>query len=246
MDVFFEIHQGLPQEAPGSEDSTRRALSLVSSLPAGPSILDVGCGPGRQTLILARETDGVVTAVDNHQPYLDELQTRASEQGFDERIAAQCCSMEDMGFDDASFDLIWAEGSIYIIGFQKGLTSWRRFLRPQGHMAVTELTWLVDSGPEEATRFFGEAYPAMQNLAGNRQTIQQSGYSLIDTFTLPESAWWDGYYGPMEKRISELREKYSKDPAIVETLDAEQKEIDLYRRYSDTYGYVFYVMRKDP
>lgn len=246
MDVFFAIHQGLPQEAPGSEGSTMRALSLVPSLPARPKILDVGCGPGRQTLILARETGGEITAVDNHQPYLDELQTRAQNQGLDDRIRTECRSMDDMRFDDASFDLIWAEGSIYIIGFQSGLASWRRLLRPEGSMAVTEVSWLVDSPPEEVTSFFAEAYPAMQTVAGNTEMILESGYSLVDMFTLPESAWWDGYYGPMEKRIAELREKYSGDTAALEALAEEEKEIDLYRRYSDTYGYVFYVMSKSP
>ncbi len=242
MDVFFAIHQGLPQEAPGSEASTIRALSLVPRLPARPKVLDVGCGPGRQTLILAQETGGEITAVDNHQPYLDELLARAEKQGLDERIITECCSMDDMRFDDVSFDLVWAEGSIYIMGFQEGLTSWKRFLRRDGSMAVTELSWLVDSPPEEVKSFFGEAYPAMQTVARNTEMIRESGYSLIDTFTLPESAWWDGYYGPMEKRISELREKHSQEPAILEVLDGEQKEIDLYRRHSDTYGYVFYVM----
>ncbi len=246
MDVFFEIHKGLPQEAPGSEASTMRALSLVPHLPARPKVLDVGCGPGRQTLILARETGGEITAVDNHQPYLDELLTRAEKQGLDERIITECGSMDDMRFDDASFDLVWAEGSIYIMGFQKGLGSWRPFLRPDGAMALTELSWLVDSPPEEVQVFFGEAYPAMQTVAGNGELIRESGYSLIDTFTLPESAWWDGYYGPMEKRISELRREYSQDTAILEVLDGEQKEIELYRRHPNTYGYVFYVMSKSP
>ena len=207
-----------------------KALSLVPGLPARPKVLDVGCGPGRQTLILARETGGEITAVDNHQPYLDELLTRAEKQGFDERIATECCSMDDMRFDDVSFDLVWGEGSIYIMGFQKGLISWRRFLRRDGSMAVTELSWLVDSPPEEVKSFFEEAYPAMQTVARNTEMIRESGYSLIDSFTLPESAWWDGYYGPMEKRISELREKHSPEPAILEVLDGEQKEIDLYRR----------------
>ncbi len=242
MDVFFAIHQGLPQEAPGSEASTIRALSLVPRLPARPKVLDVGCGPGRQTLILAQETGGEITAVDNHQPYLDELLARAEKQGLDERIITECCSMDDMRFDDVSFDLVWVEGSIYIMGYQEGLTSWKRFLRREGSMAVTELSWLVDSPPEEVKEFFREAYPSMQTVSRNMELIRESGYSLIDTFTLPESAWWDGYYGPMEKRISELREKHSPEPAILEVLDGEQKEIDLYRRYSDTYSYVFYVM----
>jgi ubiquinone/menaquinone biosynthesis C-methylase UbiE len=244
MDVFFEIHKGLPQEGPGSEASTMKALSLVPRLPRRPKILDVGCGPGRQTLILARETGGNITAVDNHQPYLDELERRAEERGFAERIVTKRCSMEDMSFDEGSFHLVWAEGSIYIMGFRNGLTAWRRFLKPDGALAVTEASWLVDSPPEDVKTFWQEAYPAMQTVAGNTEIIKESEYSLVDTFTLPESTWWDGYYTPMEKRIAELRRKYSNDPTIIETLDAEQKEIDLYRRHSGSYGYVFYVLRK--
>ena len=86
----------------------------------------------------------------------------------------------------------------------------------------------------------------MQTIAANRRIVADAGFSIIEDFTLPESAWWDGYYGPMEKRISELREKYRDEPALLEVLDGEQKEIDLYRRYADTYGYVFYVMTKSP
>ena len=244
MDVFFEIHKDLPQEAPGSEESTLKALSLVTDLPARPSILDVGCGPGRQTLVLVRETGGKLVAVDNHQPYLDELLRRAKQLNLASSISTQCCAMEEMAFDDGTFDLIWAEGSIYIMGFENGLRAWRRSLKPGGAMAVSELSWLTDAPSSETKAFFEEAYPAMNTIARNTEMIQKSGYELIDTFTLPESAWWDGYYGPMEKRISELREKHSEEPAALETLDQEQKEIDLFRNHPNEYGYVFFVMRR--
>src|SRR5512143_1497178 len=127
--VFFEIHSGLPREGPGDEASTLRALRLIRDLPAAPEILDVGCGPGAQTLVLAGATKGFVTAVDNHAPFLDELRGRASRAGLAERVRAVEASMFELPFEDAAFDLIWSEGAIYQMGFDHGLRSWRRFLR---------------------------------------------------------------------------------------------------------------------
>ncbi|MGH9462974.1 MAG: class I SAM-dependent methyltransferase [Vicinamibacteria bacterium] len=245
MDVFFEIHRGLPQEGPGSDAATLEALSCVGPLPTPPRILDIGCGPGRQTLCLAEKTGGHITAVDTHQPYLDELLRRAKEKGIADRITAVRRSMDALSFEEGTFDLIWAEGSIYVMGFAEGLRDWRRFLRLEGAMVVTELCWLVDSPPEEARSFFQVAYPAMRSVAENTHIINKAGYSIIAVFLLPESAWWDDYYTPMEERISDLKRRYVSEPAILETLREEQKEIDLYRRYSNAYGYVFFIMSKN-
>ena len=35
-------------------------------------------------------------------------------------------SMLSLDYPDESFDLVWAEGSIFIIGFDQGLEDWRR------------------------------------------------------------------------------------------------------------------------
>ena len=40
-----------------------------------------------------------------------------------------------------------------------------------------------------------------------------------------------------------LREKYRANIEAMSVLEMEQKEIDLFRKYSNYYGYVFYVMR---
>ncbi|MFB2935815.1 class I SAM-dependent methyltransferase [Aerosakkonemataceae cyanobacterium BLCC-F154] len=244
MNIFLELHNNMPREGPGDMASTTKALSLIPNLPKNPQILDIGCGPGMQTLALAQITKGQITAIDNHQPFLDELQQRAAQENLSSHIITQNCSMFSLDFQPESFDLIWSEGAIYIMGFQEGLQSWHRFLKTGGSIAVTELSWLVTNPPEEPLNFWKNAYPAMKNITENITIIQNLGYNYINSFTLPESSWWDDYYTPLEGRISNFRQKYQGNEEANAVLDEEQREIQLYRKYSDSYGYVFYLMQK--
>jgi len=243
MSVFFEIHRDNPREGPGDNASTRKAFSLLKDLPAQPQILDIGCGPGMQTLELAANCSGIITAVDNHQPFLDVLERRAREAGLAERIRIVNRSMFDLDFAPESFDVIWAEGAIYIIGFKKGLKDWSEYLKPGGYIAVTELSWLKPDPPEALIDFWGVHYPDMKTTEENSATIQSLGFQEIDKFVLPESAWWD-YYNPVLKRVSILRAKYAGNPEVMQELDAQQAEMAMYRKYHEYYGYVFYIMRK--
>jgi len=243
MDIFFELHQDLPREGPGDDASTRRALEMLTDLPPAPMILDVGCGPGMQTLELARSTRGLVTAVDTHQPFLDVLQQNARAAGLQGRITARHMSMFALDFPAQSFDLIWSEGAIYIIGFEAGLRAWRKLLKPQAYLAATELSWLRADPPAELADFWQENYPGMRSIAGNRASIAAAGYREIGLFVLPAESWWENYYTPQEARIALLRERYSQDSQALLLLDESQREINLYRKYADWYGYVFFVMQ---
>ena len=194
-----------------------------------------------QTLVLARETAGHVTAVDRHQPLLDELDRRAAREALTDRITTVNASMTALGFPDASFDLIWSEGAIYIMGFAEGLRVWKRLLKPNGAIAVTEISWLGLDIPEEAARFWSRGYPAMADVQVNLATIESAGYAPIDHFVVPESDWWDEYYTPLERRIDELRSECGDDRDATAFLDDQRAEIALYRKYAASYGYVFYV-----
>lgn len=241
--IFLEIHTGIPQEGPGESASTRKAFSKITLLPPQPKILDVGCGPGRQTLDLAALIDCRVTAVDIHQPYLAALEEKAKHSGLSDRIRAMQSDMNALDFPTASFDIIWAEGSIYITGFENGLKQWRRLLKEGGWMAVTEVSWLRSDPPEEAKKFWEEVYPAIRSIEENLNILAGCGYEIIAHFALPPSAWWNDYYDPIERKLVALREKYKDDREALLAIEAEQVEIDIYRKYSDFYGYVFYVMR---
>ena len=64
MDLFLEIYGTLPRAGPGSDELTSRALKMMTGLPESPRSLDVGCGPGRQTVVLLKESGGTVVALD--------------------------------------------------------------------------------------------------------------------------------------------------------------------------------------
>lgn len=246
MNLFFELHHNLPREGPGDNASTVKAFSLIEKegLPPNARLLDIGCGPGMQTLELAKQPAlDHITAVDLHEPFLQALQTRTAEAGLQDRITVQKANMRDLPFAPESFDVIWSEGAIYIMGFANGLHQWKPLLKPNGYLVVSEVTWLQDDPAEEARAFWTDAYPAMQTIQANLAEIETAGYRNIAHFTLPESAWWEHYYTPLQAKITALRAQYADNPDALKQLDEAETEIEIYRRHADSYGYVFYVMQ---
>ncbi|MDY7106930.1 MAG: class I SAM-dependent methyltransferase [Actinomycetota bacterium] len=136
-ETFAALHHGLPRQAPGSDATTRLLAELARPVPDRPRVLDIGCGPGRASLVLAEHLGAVVEAIDLHEPFLDELRDAARARGLQDRISATRASMDALPFPQHHFDLVWAEGSIYLMGFDAALASWQHVLRPGGAIVVT-------------------------------------------------------------------------------------------------------------
>jgi ubiquinone/menaquinone biosynthesis C-methylase UbiE len=242
--LFYEIFELLPRQGPGDELSTRKAFEKLTGLPEYPEILDVGCGVGKQTMALAKLTSGKITALDNHPAFIEILKRKIKKAGCSSRIKCIVGDMSSMDFADKNFDLIWSEGSIFIMGFENALKSWRRFLRSDGYIAVSELVWFKRGGPQEVKDFFAVEYPPMKYYKDIYPVIETAGYKLIDYFPLPDRAWWTDFYTPLEKVIAEKRIEYKKDKNAEKILNALQLETDMHKKYSEYYGYGFYVMQK--
>jgi len=241
--VFFEIHSDNPREGPGNFESTKRAFKSLSGLPDVSKILDIGCGPGKQTFDLLKMSDANIIAIDNHQPFLDTIQNKIDSEGIKDKLQVLNKDMSNLDFEQESFDAIWSEGAIYQMGFENGLNNWKKFLKPNGFIAVTEISWINENPPIDLYDFWNNAYPGIQSTKSNLEIIEKCGYKPINHFTLPESAWWD-YYNPIIKKLPGLKEKYKENKEALSVIAEEGIEIELYRKFSDFYGYVFYIMQK--
>ncbi|HWQ56298.1 MAG TPA: class I SAM-dependent methyltransferase [Bryobacteraceae bacterium] len=242
--LLFELFSGLPRQGPGCPAATRQAFSLVPPLSSGARVLDVGCGSGVQTVELARLTDARITAIDIYEPLVRKLNRKAAAEGFDGRLQAHVADMAHLDFAPGSFDLIWSEGSIFIVGFEQGLRDWRPLLKPRGYLAVSDLCWLKPDVPRECTDYLNGLCPrGVFDADAMLAKIAGCGYRCAGHFALPASAWWDDYYTPLQRSLGPFREKYPGEPALSITSGAEQ-EIEMFRRYSDYYGYVFFLMER--
>lgn len=242
MKHFYELFDELPRQGPGCDEATNRALDLVRGLPRKPRVLDVGCGSGAQSRVLARCLGTSILAIDNHRPLLDRLEREAARDHLD--IEARELSMFDMPFDEESFDLIWAEAAIFIVGLAKGMEEFRRFLAPNGHLAFTEMCLFDADPPGELRQWFDDVYPDIRTIDQVREMAERAGYDVVDSFRLPDGAWWDDYYTPMLARMAELGIRNADVPDAQDVYARLETEIDMFRRHSASYGYAFFVLRK--
>jgi SAM-dependent methyltransferase len=84
MEDFLTIFAPLTYHGPATPEDTVAAWRLVR----GPtsSVLDLGCGPGNATLLLAQQPDVHVHALDGLEQSLDKLKARAEEAGLASKI----------------------------------------------------------------------------------------------------------------------------------------------------------------
>lgn len=245
LELLVDLHIDGPRQGPGSDDATRRAIAL-SGLAGAENlhIADIGCGTGASTLVLAHDLDAHVAAVDLFDPFLARLAETARDRHLADRISTIAASMDELGFEERSLDAIWSEGSIYNIGFEHGVSSWRRFLAPGGVLAASELTWLTEERPAEIEDHWASEYPEVSTASAKFAVLERAGYSPIGYFPLPETCWTDHYYGPMQARFEAFLDRHEHSAAAKAIVEAERHEIDLYQRFSAFVSYGFYVARR--
>ena len=242
--MICDYFSTLERQGPGSPEITIKALSFIDNLNGKSRIADIGCGSGGQTMVLAQHTPGNITGIDLFPVFIDLFNRNARKLNLQERVKGISGSMDDLPFRDEELDLIWSEGAIYNIGFDLGLKEWRKFLKTGGYIAVSEVSWFTEARPSEIDAFWMDAYPEIDTIPGKVAQVQKAGYIPVATFILPENCWTEHFYAPQVNAQEVFLEKNADHKAAVEFIENQRHEAQLYYKYKEYYGYVFYIGKK--
>ena len=118
--LICEYFAQVERQGPGSPETTRKALSFIDNLTENSRIADIGCGTGGQTVTLAQHAPGKITALDLFPDFIQIFNRNAIQLGLQDRIKGIVGSMTDpLPFENESLDLLWSEGAIYNIGYER-------------------------------------------------------------------------------------------------------------------------------
>jgi len=245
FELLVDLHKNALRQGPGGHEETKLALELARiDKSAKLKIADIGCGTGASTIVLARELNAKITAVDFLDEFLVGLNERASREGLSEKISTVSGSMYSLPFKNEEFDVIWSEGAIYNIGFETGIKSWKKFLKPGGLLVASEITWITDSRPDEIQKHWDDEYQEINTASAKISLLEKNGYSPIGYFILPEHCWIENYYNPMQKSFDDFIKRNGNSEEAREIVESETKEIELYKKYKRYYSYGVYIARK--
>lgn len=85
---------------------------------------------------------------------------------------------------------------------------------------------------------------AIYNIPNKVAQMQNAGYVPVATFILPENCWTEYYFAPCCKTQEAFLKKHAGSKTVEEFISGQRHEIELYHKYKEFYGYVFYIGKK--
>lgn len=232
------------RQGPGSPEVTLKALSFIDNLTNKSLIADIGCGTGGQTMTLAKHVQGNITGLDLFPKFIDIFNDNAKQLNLQDKVKGIVCSMDNLPFQYEELDLIWSEGAIYNIGFERGLNEWRKYLKTGGYIAVSDISWFTEKRPVEIDNYCMEHFPEMDTIPYKVAQIQKAGYIPVASFILPTTCWTEHYFTPLI-RVQELfLDKYAGSKIAEEFVALQRHDAEIYCKYKEFYGYVFFIAKK--
>lgn len=245
LELIIDLYKNFKRQGPGSEKDTLRALDFIHiSTDQNLHIADIGCGTGGQTFTLANKLNGQITAVDIFPDFLNELKKKSQKLGNENKIVRLQKSMANLPFKKNEFDIIWSEGAIYNIGFEKGIKKWKDYLKVGGYLAVSEITWITQSRPKEIEEYWETEYTEIDTASNKIQQLENNGYSLVGYFYLNQDSWIENYYKPMQASFKTFLEHNDYSELAKKVVRDNKTEINLYNKFKDYYSYGFYIASK--
>ena len=188
-----------------------------------PHILDVGCGSGIPTIEIAKLSKGHVTGIDIDENSLRILKRKIKDYGLKNQITVIRKSINNMDFQKESFDIIWSEGAVFVIGFENSIKNWRFYLKPKGFLVL---------------------HDEMRDKSKKLELIEKYGYKLIIQFDLSFETWWNEYFTPLEQLVKSYKKKYPNDSELNRELEKDQSEIDMCKSNPERASSFYVIIKK--
>lgn len=125
---------------------------MIGKLQVGPgdTVLDLGCGPGKPGVRLARVTGASVVGVSISRQDVELANALAQAEGLADRAVFRHADAMDLPFEPESFDAVLAlESIVHIPDRAHVLKQVARVLRPGGRVALTDFISLSEVDDEE-------------------------------------------------------------------------------------------------
>lgn len=242
--LIREYFSSMERQGPGSPEVTLKALSFIDNLTKESKIVDIGCGTGGQTMVIAKHTSGHITGIDIFPAFIDIFNVNSRKLDLQDRVNGVVGSMDNLPFQNEELDLIWSEGAIYTIGFEQGINKWHKFLKTGAFIAVTEASWFTEERPVEIDEFWKGAYPEIDTIPQKVIQLQKAGYIPIAAFVLPENCWIENFYAPQVSVQEKFLIQHAGNKTAEKFLEYQRHEAELYYKYKKFYGYAFYIGKK--
>lgn len=242
LKLLVDLHIGNKRQGPGSDEITKKILGVLGlDKNSKLEIADIGCGTGASTIEILKNTNSNITAVDFLPQFLDKLKSVGKD--FEDRLTVVEADMGNLPFKENQFDVIWSEGAIYNIGFEKGVKEWTKFLKENGYIVLSEITWIKENVPEEIKKHWETEYPEIDFAENKIKILEKNGFEMINYFLLPEKCWLDTYYSPLESGYRDFLERNNNSEETRQIVEENKKETKLYRKYKDYFSYGVYIAK---
>lgn len=148
-------------------DYYQYAYSLLGDI-KGKRILDMGCGSGKSSVILAKK-GAFVIAFDISEKYVEVTALRASLNGVEDKIKVERMAAENVREDSESFDFAFGVGILHHLDFKLGIAEIARVLKSGGQGIFIEPI------------AFSPTLRRLRNLALVRKVVPNIGKELLIT-----------------------------------------------------------------
>ena len=147
--------------------------------------------------------------------------------------------MFNLDFPRHSFDIVWAEGSSYFMGFEKALKEWRPLITKKGFLFVSDAVWLTNRPSPPCVDYWKIEYPSMTDVQTRKKQALNQGYDVFSWSILPRRDW-KAFYDDMERCVQLAVKNRGMTQAFQDMIN----EIEIDRNYGNEYGYLCLLLQK--